>query len=280
MTVWRHSVSWSKLVLALECPRSLQYAIEKKPTGKVRTNFYQALGKVVQFVFEQYFNQKVNLRPGCDTPEVLLKITDRVFASRWFNYELQPSYGYGQDQALMEKMTKAQVTNGLKIMRDLGMLHLELRSEVMLNGVFNGFRMFAYVDFLREGKTGDYIIDGKGHAEKNADPRQVKYYALNRASSGRRIAGGGLLYFQHDYEPVDVTPKALYEFANTEVASVQPLFNELKKGIPGDLEARPEKKKCYKCNWNQVCRDAFAAKPEVNDVTTAEVTFGDKPPEV
>jgi len=280
VTYWRHSVSWSKLVLALECPLSLQYAIEKRPTGKVRTNFYQALGKIVQYTFEQYFNQRVNLRPGCDTPEVMMKIVDRVFASHWFNYELQPSYPYGMDQAELEKRTRFQVLNGMKIMRDLGMLNLELRSEVMLNGVFNGFRMFAMVDFLREGKSGDFIIDGKGHAAKNADERQVKYYALNRASSGRKIAGGGLLYFNHDYVPVDVTPKSLYDFGNTEVKSVQPLFEELKKGIPGDLEARPERDRCWNCNWNKVCRSAFKAKEEVTDVTPTQVGFGDPNPKV
>jgi len=279
MTVWRHSISWSKFKLALDCPLSLQFTIDKKSHGRPTSTFYTALGKLSQLVFELYYNQKVNLKPGGQEESVILRATERVLNQKTID-ALQISYPHNKTEDDLKQAVRDQVTGGFRIMKDIGLTKLEVRSEVKMIGVFRGFRMFALVDFLREGTSGDFIFDGKGHAKKNADPRQVVYYALNRASSGRKIAGGGMIYWNHGFEKVDVSPAALRHFVDTDFTRVRPYFEMLDKGSEGPFPATPSAEKCKVCPWRNTCEFSMAKNPPQQFGVPTEIGFGEARPEV
>ncbi len=82
MTVWRHNISWSKVKAALDCPYRLQLIIDKVPATDVGVNYYQELGKIVQYAFEMFFNQKINLKgPEARTEAVIGRVADKVIGS-------------------------------------------------------------------------------------------------------------------------------------------------------------------------------------------------------
>lgn len=274
MTVWNRPVSWSKFKLALDCPRSLQYAVDKKPHGFADNTYYSALGTIVQFIFEQYFNQRVNLRQGGRNPKVIERVTDKILASNYIE-SLKVVYPYGKDRADLCAAVREQVTKGFLFMDKMGLTKYSVKSEVNWSSVFRGFRMFAKIDFLRHGSSGSYVFDGKGHKEMNADPRQVLYYCLSVAASGHKIAGGGIIYWRHGYKNLDVTPAALKRFIDGEFAEVRPLFEELKTGIQGPMEARPSKENCKFCKWRQVCPDSAVRRPPMKEDAPENVGFSE-----
>lgn len=281
MTVWRHAISWSKLKLALDCPLALQFTIDKKPHPRSMMTPPQAKGTVVQFIFEQYFNQGINLKPGGQDRGTMEKIIERILSSKFFETtSAQISYPHNKTEEDFKEEVRAQTLTGFDILKDMKLTTFKVRSEVKLNGVFRGFRMFAMVDFLREGQSGDFLFDGKGHAREDADPRQVVYYALNRAASGRKIAGGGLIYWNHGFRKVDVSPAALKAFVENEFAEVRPIFDELKAGTNREFEARPEYEKCRKCNWRNICEHSAAARPPMQEGLPERVSFDSQAVEV
>lgn len=267
MTTWSHSVSWSKFKLALDCPLSLQHTIDRKPHGRPDNNYHQARGSLVQYAFQMYFNQGVNLRPGGQEPKTWERVADKVLASNFLN-TLNVTYPHDKTEFDLKADAKEEILLGFKVMEKMGLTKLACRSEVKLNGHFRGFRMFAMVDFLREGKSGDWLFDGKGYSKPNADARQVVYYALNRASSGRTIAGAGLIYWRHGLVPVDVSPKALREFADGPLAEVRPIFEQLRKGAK-ELPPKPSDSTCWSCRWKYVCEHS-AVKRKPMDTTLPE----------
>lgn len=279
MTVWRHSISWSKFKLALDCPLQLQFTIDKKPHGRPENTLPQALGTIVQFCFEQYFNQGINLKKGGQDDETMAKIVDRILNSKYVQ-SINVTYPHNKTEEDLKTRAREQIMKGFGYMKGMGLTKLPVRSEVKLNGVFRGFRMFALVDFLREGKSGDYLFDGKGHANEDADPRQVVYYALNRAASGKKIAGGGLIYWNHGYRPVDLSPKALRDFIDNELATARPIFEKLKAGTNEELEAKPDEQKCRKCNWRNTCPFSLSRLPPMQEGLPDEVGFGEIAPAV
>lgn len=255
MTLWTHAVSWSKAKLALDCPRALQHTIDKKPHPITGTNYYRNLGTAVQFVFEQYFNQKVNLRPGGTEDEIILKVTDKIIKSKWYqalDTDLHPNRTQQEFDDTVRKMT----LNGLKAFRDLGVLTKPLRSEHKWISTFAGHRIFVQIDFTYTHSNRGILFDGKGHGRKDADPRQITYCALAMAASGIHLdQPSGLIYWQHDpaFESVDVSPKALKQFVDGEFQEIKATFNLLKKGTHDPLPAKPESKKCNWCPWKDTC---------------------------
>lgn len=135
--------------------------------------------------------------------------------------------------------------------------------------------MFGMIDFLREGRSGHYLFDGKGHAKKNADPMQLVYYAVAVAASGHKIAGGGLIYWNHDYEKVDLSPAALRQFIDNEFTQVRPIFEKLKNGTNEQLEARPEESRCKQCNWRNVCPFSATKTPPMKEGLPDSLGFGE-----
>lgn len=272
MTVWRHSISWSKFKLALECPLALQNTIDKKPPDHEKPNFYMVKGNVVQKVFEVYFNQGVNLLPGGDSQKVIQRVMDRVLRSMYYK-ELNITYPRGKSEEDLVEDCRYQVGNGLEIFRTRKLLHKPMKSEIKWNSVFRGFRMFAMMDFKVALESGVGIYDGKGHVKKNANPDQLLYYALALIASGRKVVEAGLIYWNHGYEPVDVTPKAIREFVGEKLDKVSPIFKQLKAGVE-ILPATPSEEACAYCPWSEFSCE-FSAKRKLHSIlTTDDAGFG------
>lgn len=269
MTTWRYAVSWSKLERALTCPLSLLYTIQKKPHGKPKETYATARGSLTQFAFEMYFNQQINLRSGGRDPKTWEKVANKVVNSPKLK-ALNPTFPYGKTEDDLKRETTEEIMSGFALMEEIGLTKFSVKAEVKLNGVFRGYRMFAMVDFLREGQSGDFIFDGKGYKAKTADPRQVQYYALNRASSGRTIAGGGLLYWKLGFEPVDLSPAALRKFVEENLEPTRPVFEKLKTGTEF-LDPTPSLKSCRWCLWRETCEYSMLKRDAVDQSLPEQV---------
>lgn len=274
MTIWTHSVSWSKFKLALDCPRSLQYTIDKKPFLSSRTNYYQQLGTLVQLVFEHYFNQGVNLKAAGRTEAVMAKVTDRVLASNHYK-AMQIDYPAGKSEEGLQEEIKRMVLIGFRQMQQTAVLPKKVASEQKWNSVFRGHRMFGMIDFdVHYGQNHCGLFDGKGHAQKNADVRQLLYYGLAKAASGVTLGLSGFFYWQHDFVEVDLSPPALKEFADGEFVEGKKIFDMLKVGV-AELPAKPSSKQCYSCNWKALCPDSKYKKEYVDTTDESEVSLGE-----
>lgn len=264
MTVWRKAVSWSKFKLALECPLRLQKTIDKE--------FYvqaphppSAKGKFSQKILEAYFNAQLNLKKGGRERKVIEKIARKVMDSPWAKKEQVT------EDMLEEGIEHAW--NGVQLFAQRKLLDYSIRSEVPLQSVHRGFRLFGMLDFLVELPKGVCLYDGKGNAKPDADPKQILYYALTLHAAQKRILEAGFLYWRHGFVPVDVSPRALLEFIKTDYERALPIFEKLQKGV-AVLEARPSNENCFFCPWKATCEfSAFKKAPAENGTLMDTVTF-------
>jgi len=271
VTVWRYSISWSKFDLADKCPLALQNTIDKKPPDHEKPNYYMVKGSLVQKVFELWFNQRVNQRPGGDDPRVLQRVIDRLIASPYYN-QLNTTYPAGTTEEDLIKNVRTEVAKGLAIFRTKNLTKKLVRSEVKWNSVFRGFRMFGMFDFYTYVTGGVAVYDGKGHAKKNANPDQIRYYALQLIASGKKVRDAGLIYWNHGYEPVNVSPAAIRAFIDAKLDKVRPIFEKLKSGVE-ELPATPSDEVCEYCSWKYSCLFSTKRRPEVPNPIIEDVGF-------
>lgn len=264
MTVWAKAISWDKLKSALTCPLQLQYKIDKKPYQATGNNYHRQLGILVQKGFELYFNQRINLDPRGRTPEIQEKIIAKVLAADLVKDE-ELTYPDEKDFETFKQDVADHMRKGFLLFAMHGVLTQTVDSEKKWNSVFRGMRTFAMIDFQYNSPAGLWIYDGKGHTRKDADPRQVKYYALSVAAAGNKLAGAGFLYWNHDFEEIDVSPMALREFIETELEPVLPLMKKLRDGTSETLEPKPSPTNCNFCNWRQVCEHSTYKRKEQED---------------
>lgn len=272
MTVRRHNLSWSKIKHALECPYRLQLIVDKAQASDFGPNYHQELGKTIQFAFEMFFNQGINLRgPEGRTEAVIGRVTDKVLASPWFTSKMI-TYPSGKSEFHLENDIKTGIIEGRKALIAANLYDKPLKSETKWIARFGGIGLFAYTDFTWEIDNKHVEVwDGKGHQKMNADPRQVLHYALTIAASGRKLTRGGLLYWRYGSEgvvPVDVGPQALKDYVDGPLAQVRPIFHRLKEGTePGEeLEAKPSNENCYYCFMKRRCKySLFKEEPLPED---------------
>lgn len=258
MTVWDKPISWSKLKMAIDCPKQLGLEIDKVPRSDIGPNYWMELGKWVQKCFELYFNQRVNLNPNGRSDAVINRVVDKVFASPSFT-SCDISYPADKDLEILKKEIREQVLAGVELFRKDDLLHLPFDSEVKWRGTFRGMRTFAMIDFLGTEPKGLIVLDGKGHSKENADPNQVLYYVLTLASSGKNVTRAGLMYWRFATNWLDVSPAAIKAFVDGPFAEARPTLDRLRTGA-SDLPARPSKEKCGYCSWKRSCVDS-AYKP-------------------
>lgn len=261
MTVWNHGISWYRFEKALKCELQLQFSLDKRPITNTGPSYWRELGILVQYVFEQYYNQQINLKN--DSPEVMRKVLAKCMKSHRFSYGLDLTCPPNLTKQDLFREIEEQVMNGHKIMTEMGMIKFAYESEKKWMSTFRNLRTFSYIDFYRETSHGVYIYDGKGHKEKNADPRQMLYYAMCIAATGRKVLGGGLIYWRHGYEPLDLSPAAIRDFIDGDFAKGREIFDRLKSGT-SDFEANPSAKTCGRCNWSDVCEHSRYKKAEAD----------------
>lgn len=278
MASWNRPVSWSKFKLALDCPAQLELVIDGTGISDYRPDYYANLGKTVQYVFELYFTKGLNLTPRGQREEVVLKIADKVLNSSWFT-ELNTIYPYGKNEKDMREAVMKHVANGFVQFVKLGIIGRSIQSEVPWRATFHNFRIFGMMDFILETSKGVYVFDGKGHAAKNADERQILYYALVLHASGKNVLGAGFLYWQHDYTPIDVSSKALKDFIDGDFARGREVFMKMNRGEK--LVATPSTSKCHYCSWKSECGSSLYKKTTVNVGMGDTVSFGaQEPPKI
>lgn len=267
MTVWRYPISWSKLKMAFPdgCQLQLRNIIDKRRPSDVSPNYYMELGSISQYVFELYFNQKINQTPQGRTIEVMEKVVDKVLASAWFKKtEANVTYPPTKNDKLLKITVKEDVLAGFKEMERIKMLDKPVLSEKVWNGTFRNVRTFAKIDFMWESASGKgwWVWDGKGHAKPNADPRQLLYYALTLMVSGQKVAGGGLIYWRHGVSPVPMTPKDVKDFVDKDLTPAVTLFNKLHRGTE-EFTANPSADNCKYCSWKSSCKVShFKKEPQ------------------
>lgn len=279
MSTWNRPISFYRLKFAWSCPRALQYSVDKVPPSDVGPNYYMQLGTWTQYTFELYFNQEVNLKLKGRSLRVIERVTEKVLASRKFQKE-EISYPLGKTEDTLKEEIRRHVRLGFQTMDAKGLTRKKLRSEVRWRATFRGLRLYCQIDFLHEDGQRVDLYDGKGHAKEDADPRQLVFYALALAAAGRRPREAGLIYWQHGYRPVDVSPLAIRNFTEKDLDPALEWFNKLKEGTNETFPARPEPDRCWRCGWKSICESSPYRKPRRDDILElpGEVGFGELAP--
>lgn len=260
MTIWNYGISWSKFKMALECEEQLRYAVEKAaPTRPSAGGFYQELGKCVQRVFELYFNQRVNQRPNGQKPESIDKIIRYLLGTRSF---LEPGVNFTPE--LSRERFRDEIYemawNGFQFLQEADLLRTNFQCEKGWPAVFRNHKMYGMLDFYAEESDGVILLDGKATKEMNADPRQILYYALMIAATGKKIKRAGFLYYRFGLDPIDCSPPALRKFIDEDFARGRKIFDQLRGGT-NEFIPHPEKLTCKWCNWNGRCKFNFKGEP-------------------
>jgi len=272
MSSWNKAISWSKMVFALDCPRRLQYTLDREVISDPYPNYYSSEGKTVQKVFEFYFNEGINKTKEGRSTQTLRNVANRVLGSAW-RQRLEIQYSGSQNTITFDDEIRSQVEKGRKIFEQLHVLERDnLAAEKKWTSVFRNHKIVGLMDFVTKGPSGFYIFDGKGHKKKTADPRQLLFYALIVTASGEKVAGGGFIYWQHGFERVDIDPAKVSAFVRGELEEGFTLFTKLQQGISGEMEARPKKSMCRYCSWKSKCPES-PYKRERKDWDDEEVTL-------
>lgn len=254
MAVWNKPVSWSKFRLALECPRQLQYTIDNTPVSVIQRGWYAGMGTAVQKVFELFYNRGLWEKPVTRTPAILKEVARRVLLAGAYDEGI--IYDDTLSKEKLEQEVYSQVESGRQVLEGAGLLGVGLTSEKGWGATFRSLRLFGMVDFLRFRADGSMsLYDGKGSQRKNADPRQILYYALILLASGKRVADAAIVYWKHGIEYVDVSPGAIQEFVENDFIRGEEVFQKLKAGV-AELPAVPNKKNCGWCSWRRSCPES------------------------
>lgn len=212
----------------------------------------------------------MNLNPKARSADVIERAARKILDSQ-FRKDLDTSFPFGKEPEDLEKEVVEQVRNGYQMFEDLDILKFPIDSEVQVTSVFNGFRIFALLDFLyNDGEW--HVIDGKGHQKENANPDQVRYFALALMASNRKVGRSGLLYWRHGYREVDVSPKAMKTFVEEVLNPVRPIFMKLRSGT-SEFKASPSEENCRLCSWRLSCTDSVAYRVPVTEPGPSNVGF-------
>lgn len=254
MLAFNRPVSWSRFKTVLDCPKKLEHELLEIPGSEYGTNYWRVRGTLVQYVFELFYGQQVNVRPGGTEQGVLERIAVKVFNSSKM-IEDPVSYPSGKDESSLKEEVYLQVINGWRQLRDLGLLDKPVLVEQDWFTVYNGFRMSARFDFLwmHPGGKQAELFDGKGTMKPWSDVRQLYYYALMLLSSGVSVSRGGFLFYNHDSVIIPLGPTELKKFVDEDFRRGRLVFESLQKGI-GELPATPSLETCRMCTWRLSCK--------------------------
>lgn len=274
MVVWKHGISWDKMKKAIDCPLQMQNAMLKKPATIVGQNYYRELGNFVQFVFENYFNQGINLKPGGANVKVLRRVAEKIYLSAWWT-EKTIEYPHHLKEEDFKKSVDGQLEKALEALEAANMMGLPLQSEKIWSAMWGGIRTFAKLDFQYVNGNKVRFWDGKGYAKMNADPRQLLWYGVSLMASNLCLEEAGFLYWKHgEYKEVDVSPAALKEFVDEHVRPVLPMLVKLRTGMD-EFKATPSKEACFWCNWRNTCPFSAVKQVEADLTGPPEVGFGE-----
>jgi len=267
----RGGVSWSKFKLALGCKLRLKWVMEKKASTFSYSNYYAIKGIVVQKIFELYFNQRINMKKGGTTVEIFLKCVEKIIGSGYL-YKQNPMYPPGKSMDTLVAEVRTQARMGFLTMQERGLISKPIISETAQKGIFRNFMMYGMIDFLHQGKKYAQLYDGKGSLQKNADERQLLYYALILLSQGRQVDEAGLIYWELGYEPVDVSPEAMKLFVDGDFTRGREVFRRIQQGEE-KYEATSSEEECKYCQWRNTCEESYYLKKSTRETKMKETGF-------
>lgn len=265
----------------MDCPKQAEYAVRERlgdescVISRDTATYHADAGTIVQKLYELYFNQQVNLRPGGMSEQTVANAIAKVLSSKPVTKILaETTFPDGKTMADLRTFIVTSAATGRKALFDGGVLDQPMRSEVASPGEVDGYRIFAFIDFLRTTEKGVYIYDGKINASASADPRQLWYAALTRDEP---VLGGGFFYWKLGrYVAVDMSPEAIQKFKEGDFAESRRRWEPILGPGVESLEATPSYAACRFCNWNGMCPSAQRGKVrEPNYDLPDEIGWGD-----
>jgi len=274
---WDRALSWSRLKHLMEdgCSRRFEYEVTGKTVSDHYDTHYATIGIATQKIFEEYFKQGIWRTEKGRTMVVTDRVIQKVFDSGWYQDLLEKTrFPHSMAPLEIRKDIRLYARKGFDKFREMGWIGLPWETEKKVVGVYRKLRWFALVDFYHVLHTA-FIIDGKATKKMNADPRQLLHYVLALKASGMPVEKAGMLYYVHaEFEPVDVSTKALREYVESMLDPIMPLLHELKEGIDQPLPTNPSPECCRFCNWKSVCPDSAYLQDEVDfDDSSETITF-------
>lgn len=272
-------ISWTLFRRAEECHKKAEHHRRKVPKANDRwPTYYADIGSGVQRIFEEYFNQGVNLRPGGTAPGVVARVAEKVLADSTYLRELfdATTYPEGKARADMLDQIRSDCRTGLHALHAAGLLERKVRSEVECPGQIRGWDVFGWVDFLAEWPDGAVEVwDGKAVSQMGADAGQPVFYSLAYRSRGIDVRRAGLVYFrQGKARPVPVTNEALRAFAVGRFKPTETVWEAMKAQVTELAATAATRHTCYRCEWSATCPASqmagklhpdFEAPPELDD---------------
>lgn len=262
MITYYKPVSWSRIKEALECPKKLQFFIDKTPP-RYDDTYYMAAGMVVQRAFELYYSKGIYKIKSRQSAETLLEIAKRLVEAKWAEVELKANLTFKQDRTPVSywKRIETGIIGGWKVLAEENLVGTPLLVETMWRGKHEKLNIFAKIDFLEGPQTEDKVVrlyDGKLSTHKQ-DLNQLLFYTLVLKSCGYRVKELAFIYYLTGkldrIASTEMGVNALLDnfLITPEWQRASKIFNALKMGVK-ELPATPERRLCQICQYRYTCQ--------------------------
>jgi hypothetical protein len=247
-----------------------------KPRPKRESLHHPVMGMVVQAAVEALYNDELWVDPP-HLIENMLRIVDR----EWFRLikDKRNHIDYtraGMTAAEMLEVCRDGVIGYVQTMKAHKLLSLEYaKAEVPLIGWIDKWNPVGGTAdvILRREDTGITILDGKNSRRKEADPDQLRWYALLFRLAYKQLPDRlGFVWYRFPYgqEARDGDGNILYEedretprieqgvqwidFSEDDLRGLAQRALDAKKAMRKELfDPRPEPSYCKKCVFEEVC---------------------------
>lgn len=259
MITYYKPISWSRIKETLQCPKKLQFFIDKTP-ARFDDTYYMAAGMVVQRAFELYYSRGIYKVPSRQNVETLVEIAKRLVDSKWAETELRSAVTFkgGRTPESYWVRISSGITGGYRVLEREGLATLPLQVETMWRGTHDKLKIFAKIDFLVSEEGGAVkVYDGKLSDHKQ-DLNQLYFYALTLRSLNYRVQEIAFIYYlSSEIDRIATTEdevNALLDkfLVSPEFQRASKIFTALKLGVK-ELPATPETYLCRTCQYNWTC---------------------------
>lgn len=280
------TLPWTNLRYYENCPQQLLWLKgwkgidcgggpgQPKPRPKKESRHHPVMGMLVQSAVEALYNDELWVDPK-NLTENMLRVVDREWVRLLRgNYINWNRAGMSADEML--DVCREGVVGYIQTMKAHKLLSVEYaKAEVPLIGwidKWNPVGGTADVIFRRED-TGITILDGKNSRRKEADPDQLRWYALLFRLAYKRMPDRiGFVWYRFPYGQPARSPEGdlLYEedgetvkieqgvqwidFTEDDLRGLAQRALDAKKAMRKELfEPRPEPSYCKRCVFEDVC---------------------------
>lgn len=267
-------ISWTAFSTYEKCPQLFLWKygwdqIPKKPKPEVRSAHAAIMGRVVQEVVEDLYNNEL-YRLG---PALKDELSSRVLKA-WKKQTRDPRNHIdvaeaGMSEGEMIAVCQDGVLGYLRTMKEHKLLGEYCKAEVEMVGWIDKWNcVYGYADLIfRREDTGVTIIDGKNtrHKMKYTDPDQLLFYGmLFKLSFGQSPDRMGFVWYRFPYGDKYNDPETgelktepgieWVEFSEEDFKGIALRVQEARKGMRYDkFPAKPSPEGCRWCDYLSVC---------------------------